>query len=117
MGTQIFVYGTLKRGKENHGWMAGQTFVGTARTQPCYRLYDLGGYPGMVADENGVSIEGEIWEVDEAGLTRLDILEDVAGGEYVRERIPLLPPLENAAVEGYRYLLPVAGRRDVGPAW
>ena len=47
----------------------------------------------MVLDEaRGVSIHGEIWEVDADCLMRLDDLEDIAGGEYARELIPLLPP-------------------------
>ena len=68
--TLVFVYGTLKRGLSNHGWLRGQTFEGEARTVPRYRMFDLGGYPGMVlADEGeGGAIEGEVWAVDEEGL-------------------------------------------------
>jgi len=36
--TRIFVYGTLKRGGRNHHFMAGQQFVGEARTAPGYTL-------------------------------------------------------------------------------
>ena len=70
--TRVFVYGTLKRGGENHEWIKSQTFVASARTKPLYRMFDLGGYPGMIRSENGLSIEGEVWDVDEAGLARLD---------------------------------------------
>lgn len=114
----LFLYGTLKRGGSNHGYMLGQRFVIEACTQPAYRLYDLGGYPGMVAvATEGLSIIGEIWDVDEAALARLDELEDIAGGEYAREAIKMLPPHEEWEVEGYRYLLPVSGRRDLGRTW
>jgi len=109
----VFVYGTLKRGRENHHWLAGQRFITEARTRPLYRLYDMGGYPGMIRDENGVAVEGEIWEVDESGLARLDVLEDIEGGEY--ERVPL--ELEGQRVEGYLYLRDVSGRPDVGGCW
>jgi gamma-glutamylaminecyclotransferase len=114
----LFLYGTLKRGGSNHAYMHGQRFLGEASTVPKYKLYDLGGYPGMVAaDAGGVSITGEIWEMDEDGLARLDELEDIEGGEYAREGLTLLPPYAHLQVEAYRYLLPVAGFRDLGTSW
>ena len=115
---RLFVYGTLKRGGSNHGCMTGQRFIGMALTEPRYRLFDLGGYPGMVLNETaGLAIEGEVWEVDEAGLRRLDELEDVEGGEYARERIALQPPFDGQDVQGYLYLRPVASFRDCGSRW
>ncbi len=111
--TRIFVYGTLKRGCKNHHWLAGQRFIAEARTQPIYRLYDMGGYPGMIRADNGVAVEGEIWEVDEGGLARLDVLEDIEGGEYER----LLIELEGERVEGYLFLRDVSGRPDAGTNW
>lgn len=114
----LFLYGTLKRGGSNHHFMEGQRWVAEARTLPAYRLYDLGGYPGMVAaPAEGRSIEGEVWEVDAAALARLDELEDVAGGEYAREPVPLLPPHAALEVQGYRFLLPVTGKRELGSSW
>lgn len=117
MKTLVFVYGTLKHGGSNHEWIAQQQFVAEARTQPLYRLHDLGGYPGMVRDENGVSIQGEVWEVDEAGLARLDVLEDTAGGEYERVVVRLEGGWAEQKVEGYVYLRSVEGRRELGACW
>lgn len=98
--------------------MQGQHFIDTAATTPHYRLYDMGGYPGMVADlPNGLSILGEIWEVDEQALQSLDELEDLESGEYAREVIPLLPPYDQLTVQGYRYLFPIHEHRDVGHKW
>ncbi len=111
--TRIFVYGTLKRGCKNHHWLAGQRFIAEARTQPIYRLYDMGGYPGMIRADNGVAVEGEIWEVDEGGMARLDVLEDIEGGEYER----VLLELEGERVEGYLFLRDVSGRPDAGTNW
>jgi len=114
----IFVYGTLKRDGSNHHYLEGQRFVGRAVTKPLYRLYDLGGYPGMVADpELGSPIEGEVWDVDRGCLQRLDELEDVDGGEYAREVIPLEAPFSGDEIQGYRYLRSVAGCRDLGASW
>ena len=117
MKTLVFVYGTLKRGGENHGWIAQQQFVAEAITAPLYRLYDLGGYPGMVRSAEGLSIQGEVWSVDEAGLARLDVLEDTDGGEYERVRVPLEGEFSTQQVEGYIYLRSAEGRREVGVCW
>ncbi len=111
--TRVFVYGTLKRGRENHPWLEGQRFIAEARTQPLYRLYDMGGYPGMIRADNGVAVQGEIWEVDEAGLARLDVLEDIEDGEYERVMIEL----EDGRVEGYLYLRDVSGRPNADASW
>lgn len=117
MTTRLFIYGTLKRGCSNHHYMAGQRFIGPARTTPLYRLVSMGGYPGMISSEPGRCIEGELWEVDDACLKRLDVLEGVEEGEYAYEVVPLLPPFDAETVWGYRYLRPVDGRPDIGSCW
>lgn len=114
----VFVYGTLKRGGSNHHYLAGQTFVGEARTRPGFRLFDVGGYPGMIphaADRDGV--EGEIWSVNAAGLADLDQLEGLAEGLYRREPVPLLPPHDAVSVDAYLYARSVAGFRELGSRW
>ena len=115
--TLVFVYGTLKRGGENHGWIEKQQFVAEAHTAALYRLFDLGGYPGMVRAEDGISIQGEVWEVDETGLIKLDVLEDTDGGEYERVQVQLEGEYATQSVEGYVYLRSVEGRRDLGACW
>ncbi len=118
MKTRVFVYGTLKTGLGNHGWLRGHAFLGRAVTEPLYRMFDLGGYPGMVAvDEGGLPIEGEVWEVDERGLRLLDKLEGVAEGEYALEPVTLHGEWNGQGVMTYLYLRPVAGRRDAGACW
>lgn len=114
----LFVYGTLKRGGCNQGFLSGQRFISEAVTRPVYRMYDAGGYPGLVFDEvRGRRIRGEVWEVDAECLARLDVLEDVEGGEYAREPMALEPPFDGGHVQGYRWLLPVTGLRDAGECW
>jgi gamma-glutamylaminecyclotransferase len=115
--SRVFVYGTLKRGGDNHGWIEKQQFVSEARTKPLYRMFDLGGYPGMIFSQEGLAIAGEVWDVDEAGLAQLDVLEDVEGGEYERVTIQLDDEFASQCVECYLYLRSVEGRRDVGAYW
>lgn len=116
--TAIFVYGTLKRGGENHALLAGQRFLGTARTIAGHRLYGLDGYPGMVedaADRDGVS--GEVWEIDTAALRALDELEGVDEGLYARVPVRLQPPFDRGNIETYLYLRSIAGRPNLNGEW
>jgi gamma-glutamylaminecyclotransferase len=115
---QVFVYGTLKRGCCNHHYLKGHRFLGDASTQPEYAMYDLGGYPGMVEDfSQPISIEGEVWEVDDACLKQLDELEDVATGEYARVPMRLKLPWDEAGVCGYVYRWPIQDRVRIGSVW
>lgn len=111
-GHRVFVYGTLKRGGSNHAYLADQTYLGDARTLPGYRIYLVADYPGMVRDTTDTrGVAGEVWQVDDAALARLDQLEGVDEQLYRREVVPLLPPFADQAVLGYLYLRNVRGRR------
>lgn len=114
----VFVYGTLKRGCANHHHLAGQQFVGAAHTPPGFRLFDLGGYPGLVPrDDDCEGVVGEIWSVDATCLAQLDELEGLATNHYRRAPVPLLPPFAERSAEAYFYPHSVEGRRDIGGIW
>ncbi|MCP5560422.1 MAG: gamma-glutamylcyclotransferase [Verrucomicrobiaceae bacterium] len=116
MTTRVFVYGTLKRGCSNFGWIRQQQFVGEAETLPIYRMFDAGGFPALVADErDGVAIQGELWDVDAAGLARLDVLEGVAEGEY--ERVAARLPSQHGEAEIYLWLGSTLGMPEIGSCW
>jgi gamma-glutamylcyclotransferase (GGCT)/AIG2-like uncharacterized protein YtfP len=114
----IFVYGTLKRGGTNHGYLAGQQFLAEARTAAGFVLYQLDGYPGLVPDPDArEGVTGELWAVDTACLRQLDALEGTDEGLYVRERITLTPPHDSQWVETYRFARSVVGRSRIGATW
>ena len=117
----IFVYGTLKRGCCRSHFLEGQLFLGEARTLPKYRMYSCGTYPGLRLAEDGLSILGEVWSVDEACLARLDREEGVDEGLYSRGLIEMQLPLPETVaavpVEAYYYLPSVAGFPDCGDRW
>lgn len=118
MSTLLFVYGTLKRGCANHAYLADQKFVAAARTVPGFRLFDLGGYPAIVASETDrFGVKGEVWEVDAAGLERLDRFEGVHEGLYRRDRVRLEAPFAEVQVDAYFSVLPVVGKPEVGDEW
>lgn len=113
---QLFVYGSLKSGESNHAfYMKGQRLLGPARTQEHFRLYELGPYPGLVPAADGIAIEGELWEVDEEAMVRIDQLEDAQGGVYQRARITLAEPPTEAIV--YLYQGDVSHGRECGSRW
>jgi gamma-glutamylaminecyclotransferase len=115
--TRLFVYGTLKRGCKNHHHLAGQIHVGDTRSIAGYRLYDLGDYPGMVADSTDTAgVTGEVWSVDDATLAHLDAFEGVEEGLYRRERIRLQPPFDQVETHAYLYNRD-PGTRTLGPVW
>jgi len=116
--TRVFVYGTLKRGGSNHALLAGQKFLGEARTPPGVTLYSLGDYPGLVRSPGDTAgVVGELWAVDDACLQQLDELEGVAEGLYARVPIKLAPPFDDQPVETYLYLRPLDNRTAIGTDW
>jgi gamma-glutamylcyclotransferase (GGCT)/AIG2-like uncharacterized protein YtfP len=116
--TTLFLYGTLKRGGTNHLFLAGQRFLGAARTAPGFTLYSLGDYPGMVrAPGDTLGVTGELWEVDDACLAELDRLEGLDEGLYERIDVLLAPnPLPGSA-QTYLYLRPHHGLPPLGDTW
>jgi gamma-glutamylcyclotransferase (GGCT)/AIG2-like uncharacterized protein YtfP len=113
----LFVYGTLKRGQVRHGFLVGQRFVSIAATRPDYRLFNVGEYPAMVSRAPGLSIEGELWEIDDACMRTLDRVEGSDAGVYVREPVELLPPFDGLSAMTYLYRQPVDGLPDCGTRW
>lgn len=91
------MYGTLKRGQPNHHWLSRQEngaarFLGTGRTARTFPLvigtrYNI----PFLLDRCGTgnNVQGEVYEVDEAMLRNLDILEDYPRF-YDREQQPIL---------------------------
>jgi gamma-glutamylcyclotransferase (GGCT)/AIG2-like uncharacterized protein YtfP len=115
MATMIFVYGTLQRGCRNHNFLAGQKFIGEARTLPHYRVYDNGSYPCLVEDPyRGIAVRGEVWHVEDTTLCRIDEFEEVPH-LFVRREIRLDDSLGH--VFAYFYQGETPGMRDCGDCW
>lgn len=119
MATALFVYGTLKRGEVRAPLLAGQRYLGEAKTLPNYRLFNTGDYPALVEAQplglQGLSIVGELWSVDDRCLARLDEEEGVEEGLYKRRKILLYQPVVEA--QSYYYLPATAGMPDCGDRW
>ena len=75
MGKKVFVYGTLLSGQENHRLLLRSCLVSAAaQTMPEFELVDLGAFPALV-DGGRTAVAGEVYDVDDATLERLDSLE------------------------------------------
>ena len=75
---KVFVYGTLKRGEGNNGLLlgCGADFLTEAKTKEPRKLV-IRGLPYLNGPEieGGVQVCGEIWEVPDSMIWRLDQLE------------------------------------------
>ena len=91
--------------------MHGARFMGAAQVPG--RLVDVGRYPGLLFGEGQVN--GEVYEVDDAHLARLDVVEamvpgDRAASQYWREEVTVVGgPLKGQSVQTYVYNRPVEG--------
>lgn len=56
-----------------------------ADTQVSGSLYDLGAYPGLLLNDSNSLVVGEVYEVDDELLTKLDDFE--ASSSYVRKQV------------------------------
>lgn len=85
-GALLFVYGTLRRGLQNHEeYLRNARFMGKATTRDRYALV-VGELPYVVKDRAVARIVGELYAVDAATLERVDGLEGHPD-EYRREEI------------------------------
>jgi len=83
----VFVYGTLKKGFGNHHFLEAAYFMGTASVPGI--LLSLGGFPGLILEENGWNVKGEVWRINkELDLPALDRLEGHPS-HYTRKEITI----------------------------
>ena len=74
--TLFAIYGTFMRGQPGHGNLAGARFVEATRTAPRYRLLFVDAlWPALVADDEGVEIQCELYDAPEPLLERLARIE------------------------------------------
>lgn len=81
----VFVYGTLRAAEANdirrvaasHGFTEPR-LVGFTSVRG--KLYDFGHYPGLVVDDAGIPVPGEVYEIDCGLVPILDEIEEVYPG-------------------------------------
>ncbi|ETV98193.1 hypothetical protein, variant [Aphanomyces invadans] len=101
--TNVFVYGTLKRGFPNFALYLGPAVeLGGDRSVPF-----LLNVPG-----EGAPISGEVYSVDVSTLEALDILEGISDGYYKRVLVPVHVRCSNVTLDCFVYMRVVAQDND-----
>ena len=83
----VFVYGTLRRGSAQAMSIRfpGARFVADAKVSGS--LFDLGAYPGLLVDDSNSLVIGEVYEVNDESLGKLDDFE--ASSHYWRKQVKI----------------------------
>jgi len=83
----VFVYGTLRRGgaRAMSIRFPNSKFIADGRVSGS--LYDLGAYPGLLLNESNSLVIGEVYEVDDETLNKLDDFE--ASSHYWRKQVEI----------------------------
>lgn len=80
----IFVYGTLRKNQIRHKLIEHCKFIGHG-TVSGFVLLDLGAYPGAVTGDG--TIYGELYEVEDAVIEWLDLVEGIGQGLFRRIQV------------------------------
>jgi gamma-glutamylcyclotransferase (GGCT)/AIG2-like uncharacterized protein YtfP len=100
---KLFVYGTLKRGHTNHSLLNEARYLCDASTDNNYTLF-VGGLPCLV-EAAGKGAVGELYEIDEGTLYKLDRLEGHPRF-YERKTITVYETDSGHEVKAYAYIYP-----------
>ena len=96
---RVFVYGTLMKGEHHHEVLKEASFVGLGETEASFDLVQIDYYPALLS-QGSTRVIGEVYEVDDAMLAKLDELEEVPD-YYVRELVRL-----SDGSEAHVYVMP-----------
>lgn len=86
----VFVYGTLRKGDSRFGVLDDCKCIAEVAFADGFKMLSLGGFPGIVPGDG--RIRGEVYEIDEEILGRLDSIEgfredDPKHSLYLRQEI------------------------------
>lgn len=87
--SKVFVYGSLKVGFANHGYLMKSKFLGEHITVDRFSMLDFNTYPALVFNKEGQQVSGELYEVSNFTFKALDLLEGYPS-YYNRVEIKLL---------------------------
>ena len=83
----VFIYGSLRRGNAQSMSVrfSKSKFITDAKVTGS--LYDLGPYPGLLHNESNSLVIGEVYEVDDELLNKLDDFEE--SSHYLRKQVEI----------------------------
>lgn len=75
----VAVYGSLRKGMHNHGYLQKDMYIGEFQSDPIYDMYSVSGsYPALVPN-GATSINMEVYSVSANTLKLLNALEGYEG--------------------------------------
>jgi gamma-glutamylcyclotransferase (GGCT)/AIG2-like uncharacterized protein YtfP len=83
----VFVYGSLRRGSAGAMSIRFRNSRFIAEAKVSGSLYDLGAYPGLLLNEPNSMVIGEVYEVDDETLGKLDDMEALS--HYWRKQVKI----------------------------
>lgn len=95
----VFVYGSLMKGYWNHNFLSNEKYIAEGILKN-YGLYSVSSFPGVIRKEGATTI-GEVYDVSEKTLEKLDLLEG-EGSMYLRRAINV--DIKKEITEAYIYL-------------
>ena len=104
MNNPVFIYGTFKKGHYNHYLIEDSDFLGSGRTIEPFALF-IDRLPYVTKELPLIQIQGEVYSVDDATLTDLDLLNghpDI----YCREMVDIHLHANSAIVRAWLYFNP-----------
>lgn len=102
----LFVYGSLKKGFENHTILSDANYISKAKTSSKFAMYkeDNQNYPYIIKDNSiGQNIDGELYEI-----TRKDLLKKVdefEGAPEYFKRADIIVKTRSKKVKAKTYIL------------
>lgn len=108
----VFVYGSLKKGFGNHGFVEDQDYLGYAKSASRdYAMISLGAFPAVCRYPNGTKVAGELYSVDAPTMVALDRLEG-NGNLYRRYQEDFIND-KGETVKAWIYIMPIQIARAV----
>ncbi|WP_226659323.1 gamma-glutamylcyclotransferase family protein [Pseudalkalibacillus hwajinpoensis] len=110
----VFCYGTLRSGENNHNVISGAVL----KESLCWtkgKLYDTGdGYPALIQHDRG-KVYGEVYEVDDPLLERINLLEGYQEGRdhNLYDRVVLKIESDEESYEAMTYVMKNSKKRFV----
>jgi len=102
----LFVYGSLKRGFDNHHILKDATYIKEVKTLQSYSMFveTHGQYPYLLKNRPFHQIEGELYEIESDELwDRIDEFEGVPD-YYSRETIMVVADGEHYQAQAYFFV-------------
>lgn len=99
---KVFVYGSLMTGGRYHQYcLGGKPKLGNA-VATGYKKYLFGGGLDGIAPKEGEVVEGEVYEIDEKTLNRMDFFLD--NGTIVTRQLINVQMEDGTTTETYAYI-------------